>query len=145
MLVPFSRTLYFNDKGRERGITADLVRDFERYINQKYKTGNRPITVFMIPTTRDKLLSGVTGGLGDIAAGNLTATEERLKVVDFVAPKDLRDVSELVITGPKSPAIAAVEDLAGKTVAICLEPSPRCAGFPGEPQRRKDDRSNNRV
>jgi membrane-bound lytic murein transglycosylase MltF len=95
-----------------------LVRDFERYINQKYKTGNRPITVYLIPTTRDKLLSGVTGGLGDIAAGNLTVTEERLKVVDFVAPKDLRDVSELVITGPKSPAIAVVEDLAGKTVHV---------------------------
>ncbi|MGH7181837.1 MAG: lytic transglycosylase F, partial [Nitrospiraceae bacterium] len=33
VLVPYSRTLYFNDKGRERGITADFVRDFERYIN----------------------------------------------------------------------------------------------------------------
>jgi membrane-bound lytic murein transglycosylase MltF len=118
VLVPFSRTLYFNDKGRERGLTADLVRDFERYINQKYKTGNRPITVYLTPTTRDKLLSGVNGGLGDIAAGNLTVTEERLKAVDFVAPKDLRDVSELVITGPKSPAIAVVEDLAGKTVHV---------------------------
>ena len=118
VLVPFSRTLYFNDKGHERGMTADLVRDFERYINQKYKTGNRPITVYLIPTTRDKLLSGVTGGLGDIAAGNLTVTEERVKAVDFVAPKDLRDVSELVITGSKSPAIAVVEDLAGKTVHV---------------------------
>ena len=25
-LVPYSRTLYFNDKGRERGIAADTVR-----------------------------------------------------------------------------------------------------------------------
>jgi hypothetical protein len=55
VLVPFSRTLYFNDKGRERGITADLVRDFEQYINKKYakELGKRPITVYMIPTTRD--------------------------------------------------------------------------------------------
>ena len=29
-LVPYSRTLYFNDKGRERGLTAELARDFER-------------------------------------------------------------------------------------------------------------------
>jgi hypothetical protein len=34
VLVPHSRSLYFNDKGRERGLTADLVRDFERHINQ---------------------------------------------------------------------------------------------------------------
>ena len=32
--VPVSRTLYFNDKGRERGITADTDRDFARYLNQ---------------------------------------------------------------------------------------------------------------
>ena len=38
-LVPYSRTLYFNDKGRERGITADTARDFEHYINRKYAKG----------------------------------------------------------------------------------------------------------
>ena len=35
--VPYTRTLYFNDKGRERGITADQIRDFENYLNKKYK------------------------------------------------------------------------------------------------------------
>ena len=58
VLVPFSRTLYFNDRGHERGLTADFVRDFERYVNKTYadRLGGRPITVFMIPTTRDRLL-----------------------------------------------------------------------------------------
>jgi len=55
VLIPYSRTLFFNDNGRERGITAENVRDFERYLNQKYATqlGKRPLTVFLIPTTRD--------------------------------------------------------------------------------------------
>ncbi len=32
--------------------------DFEAYINKKYKTqlGNRPITVYLVPTTRDLML-----------------------------------------------------------------------------------------
>ena len=49
VLVPYSRTLYFNDKGRERGVTVDIFRQFERYINQKYKKelGKRPITVYL--------------------------------------------------------------------------------------------------
>jgi len=120
VLVPYSRTLYYNDKGRERGITADNIRDFEQYINKKYaKTlGKRPISVVMFPTTRDELLKDVADGLGDIAAGNLTVTDERKKIVDFVAPADQKPVSEVVVTGPKSPAIATAEDLSGKTVHV---------------------------
>ncbi|HET7096324.1 MAG TPA: transporter substrate-binding domain-containing protein [Casimicrobiaceae bacterium] len=120
VLVPYSRTLYFNDRGRERGISADFVRDFERYINTKYakQLGKRPITVVMRPTTRDLLLKDVAAGLGDIAAGNLTVTDERLKIVDFVAPVDQKPVSEVVVTGPKSPPIATADDLAGKTVHV---------------------------
>jgi len=120
VLVPYSRTFYFNDKGRERGLTADFVRDFERYINQKYRQelGNRPITVLLIPTTRDKLLRNVIDGLGDIAAGDLTASEERRKIVDFFVPSDQLTMSELVLTGPTSPPINSADDLAGKTVHV---------------------------
>jgi len=118
--APYSRSLYFNDKGRERGISADFVRDFERWINRKYakQLAKRPITVVIRPTTRDKLLTQVADGLADIAVGNLTVTEERLKIVDFVSPEGLKPVNELVITGPKSPQIAAADDLSGKTVHV---------------------------
>jgi len=120
VLVPYSRTLYFNDKGHERGITADTVRDFERWINKKYaKTlRKRPLTVFIIPTTRDKLLPDVTKGIGDIAAGDITVTEDRLKVVDFASAADWLSMKELVVTGPKKPAIGTSDDLSGKTVHV---------------------------
>lgn len=120
VLVPYSRSLYFNDRGRERGLTADGVRDFERWINKKYRKqlGKRPITVFIYPTTRDKLLSEVSQGLGDFASGNLTITDERLKIVDMVPLGDYAKVNELVVTGPKSPTIATADDLAGKTVHV---------------------------
>ncbi len=120
VIVPYSRTLYFGDKGREEGITAENVRDFEIYINKKYakELGNRPITVYIAPITRDKLLPELMTGLADIAAGDLTETKERLKVVDFVAPADQRPVNEIVVTGPSSPAIASIDDLAGKTVYV---------------------------
>jgi hypothetical protein len=80
--APYSRSLFFNDKGRERGLSAELVRDFERWINQKYakRLGRRPLTIYLVPATRDKLLPDLVDGLGDIAFGNLTVTPERLKV-----------------------------------------------------------------
>ena len=119
-LVPYSRSLYFNDKGHERGLTAENVRDFERWINKKYakKLGKRPLTVIIISTTRDKLVTEVARGMGDIAIGNLTVTEERLKTVDFASPPDQPVVRELVVTGPTSQAIASTDDLAGKTVHV---------------------------
>lgn len=120
VLVPYSRTLYFSDKGRECGLTAGLVRDFERYLNKTYasRLGKRPLTIIIIPTTRDRLLPDLAAGLGDIAAGNLTETEERLRLVDFAAPRDRKPVRELIVTGPKAPPVANVADLSGKTVHV---------------------------
>src|SRR5262245_1640728 len=120
VLVPYSRTLYYTDKGRERGITAELIRDWERYIGKKYakRLGKRPITVYIIPTTRDKLIPGVVAGLGDIAAGNITVTDQRSTMVDFVAPSDIKGVNAIVVTGPKAPQIRSVDDLAGKVVHV---------------------------
>jgi membrane-bound lytic murein transglycosylase MltF len=120
VLVPYSRSLYFNDNGQEMGLSAENIRDFERWVNKKYaKTlAKRPLTVLIIPTTRDKLLPEVTKGLGDIAVGNLTVTAERLKTVDFASPARQYGVKELIVTGPKSPVIASTGDLAGRTIYV---------------------------
>lgn len=120
MYVPYSRSLYFVDKGRERGLHAELVRDVERWMNQKYakELGKRPLTIYIVAATRDKLLSALPDGLADIAIGNLTVTEERLSVVDFIAPDEKIVNIEILVTGPASPAIASLDDLSGKTVHV---------------------------
>lgn len=119
VLVPYSRTFYFHDKGMARGLTADLVHDFEVYLNKKYakKLHKRPITVVIVPTTRDRLLADLIEGLGDIAAGNLTETPERQAQVDFFAPHD-RQVSELVLTRVGALPLLSVDDLSGATVHV---------------------------
>jgi membrane-bound lytic murein transglycosylase MltF len=117
VLVPYSRTLYFNDRGKEGGLTAELVRDFERYVNRKHKTGKRPLTVYLIPTTRDKLLPRLVAGSGDIAAGNLTPTEERTKLVDFVT-QSARPTKEIVVVGAHGDGVPSVDALSGRTVHV---------------------------
>jgi membrane-bound lytic murein transglycosylase MltF len=118
--VPYSRTLYFNDKGTQRGLTADLMREFEQHLNRKYgkKLGNRPITLIIVPTTRDEMFDDVAGGLADIAAGNLSITEARRTKVDFATLPELPGMDEVIATGPKSPQLSSVDDLAGKTVHV---------------------------
>jgi membrane-bound lytic murein transglycosylase MltF len=117
VLVPYSRTLYFNDKGAQRGLVADSLKDFEVFLNRKYKTRNRPITVVALPTTREELIPGLLQGTGDLAVGNLTITAERQKRVDFSMP-DAKNVTEIVVTGPASPILASLDDLAGKEVHV---------------------------
>jgi membrane-bound lytic murein transglycosylase MltF len=118
--VPYSRSLYFIDKGHERGISAELIRDFERWVNRKYaKTlGKRPLTIYIGAATRDRLIPDLRDGFADVAVGNLTVTAERLKDADFVAPDDKIVNVEIVVTGPASPALGSVDDLSGKTVHV---------------------------
>jgi membrane-bound lytic murein transglycosylase MltF len=118
--VPYSRSLYFIDKGRERGIAADLMREFERWVNKKYakSLGKRPITVFVVVATRDKLLADLTEGHADIAVGNIKVLDELQKSIDFVAPDENVTSTELLATGPASPAITSLDDLSGKTVHV---------------------------
>ncbi len=117
VLVPYSRTLFFNDRGSQRGLTADAMHEFEQWLNKKFKTGRRPITVVAIPTTRDRIFRYLVDGYGDIAAGNLTITEGREEEVDFSRPV-AEEIREVVVTGPASPPLATLDDLAGKEVHV---------------------------
>ena len=70
-----------------------------------------------IPTSRDQLIPGLLEGRGDIAAGILTVTPERLEQVDFGEPF-FRGVKEIAVTGPARPELASVDDLSGKEVFV---------------------------
>jgi membrane-bound lytic murein transglycosylase MltF len=123
VLTVNSKTFYFNDKGTLRGTVVDLFRVYEDGLNKrlaaekKLKDKNLKVRVVFIPLRRDQLLQGLVDGKGDIAAGNITITPERQKLVDFSAA-GMSDVSEVAITGPASPKIATLDDLAGQEVFV---------------------------
>jgi membrane-bound lytic murein transglycosylase MltF len=118
-LVAPSRMQYWIDRGRQSGAEYELLRKFEEVLNTKYKSKRKHIhiNVHFIPTARDELVSALVQGRGDIAAGILTVTPERLKQVDFGAPF-FRNVAEIVVTGPASPQLASIEDLAGQKLFV---------------------------
>ncbi|MGD8519708.1 MAG: lytic transglycosylase F [Desulfobacterales bacterium] len=116
-LLPYSKTFYFLDGANQRGLTYDLLKQFEKSINQQLKRKTIKVHIVVIPTKRDRLLPALADGLGDIAAGNLTITPERLKQADFTAPI-LTGVDEIIVTGPKSPKIQTRDDLAGKEIHV---------------------------
>jgi len=117
ILVPFSRTSFFIDKGVALGFEAELGQEFENWLNKRY--GKKPyrIHVAFVPTPRERLFSDLRDGKGDIAAGNLTVTAERESMVDFAAPW-ASNVKEVLVTGPAAPEVHSIDDLGGKSVTV---------------------------
>jgi membrane-bound lytic murein transglycosylase MltF len=116
VVVPVSQTLCFVDKGALYGTTADGVQLLQQWFNKTFMLGARPLTVRLLPTSRDKLFDMILAGDGDIAAGDITITEERQKRVTFTSPI-LSNVSEIVVTGDEVPTLESAEALSGMKVA----------------------------
>jgi membrane-bound lytic murein transglycosylase MltF len=118
-LVAPSRMQYWIDRGRQSGAEYELLTKFEEVLNAKYKLKRKHIRVHVhfVPTARDELIPALLQGRGDIAAGILTVTPERLQQVDFGAPM-FRNVAEIVVTGPASPALSSIQDLAGHKLLV---------------------------
>jgi membrane-bound lytic murein transglycosylase MltF len=117
VLTTYNRTLYFIDKGTERGTAADQGRLLETVLNKTMADGHLKVSVVFVPVSRDELLPALLDGRGDLVMGNLTVTPERQKIVDFTDPW-IANVDEIVVTGPNGPAIAALDDLSGQEVFV---------------------------
>jgi membrane-bound lytic murein transglycosylase MltF len=113
----YSKTGYFIDKGVPRGGTYDGFLLFEDELNKALKSGHIKVFVTFVLMRHDELLPALVDGRVDVVGASLTATPERRKIVDFSDPV-LKNVDEIVVTGPGSPAIASVDDLAGKDVFV---------------------------
>jgi membrane-bound lytic murein transglycosylase MltF len=109
--------LYFVDRGREVGITYEAVKAFEKELNQKL--GNKVVTVHVVPVpvARDQLIPRLLSGEGDIAAGMITVTPERKKLVDFSDPV-MSGVREVLVTGPDTPPVASLDELSGRELYV---------------------------
>lgn len=117
MLVVYSKTFYFLDKARQRGATYEAGLELERELNSTRKSRTRPIRVVFIPTRRDRLLSALAEGRGDIAAGNLTITPERQQQVEFTTPI-ARNIEEILVTNRDAPAARSLEEISGTSVFV---------------------------
>jgi membrane-bound lytic murein transglycosylase MltF len=123
ILTVYGKTFYSVDKGVQRGAAYDVGSLFVEDLNKKLAKEKKlerkhlKVRVLFIPVGRGELLPALAAGKGDIAMAALGVTEERQKLVDFSSPL-VPNVSVLVVSGPASPAIPSVDDLAGKQVFV---------------------------
>ena len=123
VLVVPSKTFYFMDKGVQRGVTYEFVREFgddlNRSLARQKKLGkqNVKLRIFFVPTGRAQLAEALRSGKGDIAAGNLTVTDWGKAQVDFSTPV-YSGVDEVVVSAPGVAAPNRPEELSGREVFV---------------------------
>jgi membrane-bound lytic murein transglycosylase MltF len=118
VLTVYNKTNFFIDtKGRYRGFEYDIVKGYEEFINRGRKKASERYYLVFIPMRFEDILPALAEGRGDIAAANLTITDERAKTVDFAEPY-LPNVNEIVITSRDGPAIDSIDDLAGRSLYV---------------------------
>jgi membrane-bound lytic murein transglycosylase MltF len=119
ILVPYSKTFFELDRGRQRGLSYELGKGLEAWLNKTQPYGKKSMQwrVMFIPTARNDLMPKLIKGVGDIAVGGLTVTEDRLKTVDFSDPFAV-NIPEVLVTAPGSPTFERIEDLAGQEITV---------------------------
>jgi membrane-bound lytic murein transglycosylase MltF len=117
VLVPYNRTMYFLDKGAQKGLAYDAFTMFESELNKSLQKRHVRVHVVFVVVSRDEFIPALLQGKGDVAAATLTITPDRLKQVDFTNPTS-RNVSEIVVTAPDSPPIRTLDDLSGREVYL---------------------------
>jgi len=117
-LVPYSKTFYYVEKGRQRGISYEVFQALEDDLNKKLKSKKSiKMHVIYLPVGRDEIISRLVDGWGDVIFADLTITPERQKLVDFSTPM-YSGIKEIVVTGPGGPQIESLDDLSGKEVFV---------------------------
>ena len=114
LVVP-SRSGFFYDKGRPQGISYEALMEFQRFMNQKLKTGRLRMDIVFIPVRPEQLEHALLEGVGDVIAYGVVVTPEREKEAFFTTPIDSH-VKQIIVTGPKAPPLANLDDLSGKEV-----------------------------
>jgi membrane-bound lytic murein transglycosylase MltF len=117
VITTYNKMNYLLDKGQPRGIVPEVFKAFEDELNKKLKTGNLRVHVIIVPASRDELQQWLAEGRGDVVAAGVAITPERQKLFDFTTPT-FTGIDDIVVTGPRSPKIATVDDLAGQEVYV---------------------------
>jgi len=117
VLVTPNRTNYYLDKAEQRGIAADAMREFEKYLVTKTPKGRIAPKVAIIPVSRDRMLQALVSGLGDLAVGGFPIRASLETQADYSVPT-IDKVRDLVVSGPGAPPIRSLGDLAGQSVWV---------------------------
>jgi membrane-bound lytic murein transglycosylase MltF len=117
VLTTHNMVNFFVDKGQPRGFEYELLSKYEDFLNQGITRKELKILVVLIPVSFRDLIPALNQGFGDIVAAGFTVTDARRQQVLFSHPY-IRNVSEIVVTGPSAPELNTLESLSGHKIYL---------------------------
>ncbi len=108
---------FFYDKGQPRGVMYEALEEFQKFANQKLKTGKLQVKVSFLPMRADQVEAALAEGVGDMIAYGIVVTPDREKRVAFSTPI-MTDVTQIIVTGPNFGAVSSLADLGGKEIYV---------------------------
>ena len=116
-LVVLNPISFFYDKGLPRGVMYEALEEFQKFANQKLKTGKLQVKVTFLPMRIDQMEAALTEGMGDMIAYGVVVTPDREKRVAFSAPIQT-DVTQIIVTGSNFGAVSTIANVSGKEVYV---------------------------
>ncbi len=117
VLVTPTRTNFFFDGHRWRGLEYELLKAFEQFINRGPRRQRYITHVVFMPVPFNSIIDGVVTGQGDIGAAGLTITPGRQMIVDFTRPY-LTNINEILVSRKNHPMPTRLEDLSGQKIFV---------------------------
>ncbi|MGB0122494.1 MAG: lytic transglycosylase F, partial [Silvibacterium sp.] len=116
-LVVLSPIAFFYDQGQPKGVMYEALNEFQKFANQKLKSGKLQVRVTFLPMRADQMEAALTEGIGDIIAYGIVVTPDREKRVAFSTPV-MTDVTQIIVTGSNFGPVSTLADLGGKEVYV---------------------------
>jgi membrane-bound lytic murein transglycosylase MltF len=116
LVVPSRSTYFLDDTGQPRGLDYELLKGWEKILNERRPKGEPPVSLIFIPVTPNELADAILEGRGDLAGLSLI-TPSRKKEFAYTTPI-FDSVQEVVVTKRGGYSLSRLEDLAGKEVYV---------------------------
>ena len=117
VLVSYSNTNFFIDRGRPRGIEYELLNKYEKYLNQNRKNMAIKTKLVYRVLPFDQLIPALVEGRGDIVAAGLTITPQRLKKVAFTQPY-IKNINEIAVVSKAAQQLHTESGLSDRPVHV---------------------------
>ncbi len=86
VLIPFSRTFFFRANDQELGLSAEILRLYEQFLNDQVVLGEKKMEFIFLPTPEEHLIEDLLAGKGDIAVADCSRRLSRRNVLPLFLP-----------------------------------------------------------